>query len=628
MRWLICCIWWMILTGHPSFAQADLLERQPIDSALIWLEDNIIDNPAPYHSIALNTLVRAYRTNDHLLIADVHDLLASWHAYHRPFTYDSVLYHSQKAVLQLEQTNDQIRLADSYITLASDYLNTNETDLGQELIFKSIAIYEKRSNEEGLAKAYRRLATLYNGEEQTDLAIKYGEQSLELSQKNEDFPTMGVALLELTTAYRKAGQLEKAYAAADECILISENSLPMPDYIGIPMRAYSNRGEVSLQAGNYELSLNDHMKAWELAKQAAGENQGTDTYRIGIANTLLAQEKYGEALPHYLAGVQAFEETESSVYPLIWEHYRDIAICYEQLGELGFALDYQKRSKAVHDTLMNNKMANLESEALVKYETGKKDQALLEQEETIRQQKRIQWLSIGIAGSLAVLFVTLFYFFRKNKKTSAALTAKNNENELLLKEIHHRVKNNLEMVSSLLKLQSIKVKDRSTKEVMQASRSRVQSMGIIHQKLYQGRNLGSIEMLDYFKNLSENIVDAYGAHEQVEFRFAMEPIELDVDTAVPIGLIVNELLTNSLKYAFPEGRKGKIELSLREIAQNQLQLIVCDNGIGRQEESLPQGTGFGSQLVSLLTDQLQGSMRADYQKGTKFYFELEKANLN
>lgn len=629
MRALISGILWLLmLLSHSTFAQPDHLAQLPIDSSLLWMETNVVENPDSFHEVALQTLTRAYGTQDHELIARVHDQLASCHAYHRPFTYDSILYHSEKTVAHLEKTNDSIKLADSYMTLASDFINTNEADRGQEMIFKGITVYEALANEAGLAKAYRLLATLYNGENESDLAIKYGNQALEIAQKNENFPTAGIALLELSHAYRKSGQFDKAYQAIDTCIHIAETQLPMPDYIGILLRAYAGRGEISEAAGNYELGLNDHFKAWELAKEAAGENQGTDTYRIGIGNILFLQQKYNEALPHLLAGVRAFETTESSVYPEIWEHYRDIANCYEELGNYPAALEYHKRSKEVYDTLMSNKIANLETEALVKYETGKKDQALLEQAEIIRQQKRIQWLSVGITGSFAVLLVSLFYFYRKNKKNNAILAAKNNENELLLKEIHHRVKNNLEMVSSLLKLQSIKVKDRNAKEVMQASRSRVQSMGIIHQKLYQGENLGTIEMLDYFKNLSENIVDAFGAHEQVEVYFDMEPVELDVDTAVPIGLIVNELLTNALKYAFPEGREGKIELSLREINQHQLQLVVADNGIGQSEDDQPQGTGFGSQLVRLLTDQLQGSMQANYQNGTKLYFELEKANLN
>jgi two-component sensor histidine kinase len=229
---------------------------------------------------------------------------------------------------------------------------------------------------------------------------------------------------------------------------------------------------------------------------------------------------------------------------------------------------------------------------------------------------------------MAVLLLTLFYYFRKNQQTNTKLSIKNQENELLLKEVHHRVKNNLEMVSSLLKLQSVKTKDAAAKDVMLASQSRVQSMGIIHQKLYQGKNLAAIEMLDYFKNLGENTLDAFGLNDKVEIIYNMNPIELDVDTAIPIGLIVNELLTNSLKYAFPKGEKGTVALSLEEIDNKQLHLVVADNGIGKPQNAAPRGTGFGTQLVELLTSQLQGTAKSDYQHGTQWSFYLEKANLN
>src|SRR5690554_7836990 len=142
------------------------------------------------------------------------------------------------------------------------------------------------------------------------------------------------------------------------------------------------------------------------------------------------------------------------------------------------------------------------------------------------------------------------------------LEQKNKQNELLLKEIHHRVKNNLELVKSLISLQASQLEDSATKDAMVASQNRVQSMGIIHQKLYQGENLESIEMKDYFINLSEGILDTFNLEDQVKIECTMDHLELDVDTAVPIGLIVKELLTNALKYDFPNNKKGNIEISL------------------------------------------------------------------
>jgi two-component system, sensor histidine kinase PdtaS len=205
--------------------------------------------------------------------------------------------------------------------------------------------------------------------------------------------------------------------------------------------------------------------------------------------------------------------------------------------------------------------------------------------------------------------------------TQASLVARNAENELLLKEIHHRVKNNLEVVSSLLALQSNQLDDPNTKEAMLASQNRVHSIGIVHQKLYQGENLGAIEMKDYFINLSESILDSFGAQKRVQVECAMSKLNVDIDTAVPLGLIVNELLTNTIKYAFPEGRSGKVQIKLEQAANGNLQMLVSDNGVGKS--GTIKGTGFGGQLISLLTQQLGGTIKEDNINGTHIFFEFK-----
>ena len=188
---------------------------------------------------------------------------------------------------------------------------------------------------------------------------------------------------------------------------------------------------------------------------------------------------------------------------------------------------------------------------------------------------------------------------------------------MLLKEIHHRVKNNLEIVSGLLALQAAQVDHPSAQAVMQATQNRVLSMGIIHQKLYQKGNLAGIEMKDYFHNLSEGILDTFNAAGKISITLPMPTLNLDIDTAVPIGLITNELLTNAIKYAFPSNQSGEISISLTETGiSNGLVFQLSDNGIGRQNNNSPRGTGFGTELVNLLVKQLEGSLTADSNNGT------------
>jgi two-component sensor histidine kinase len=210
------------------------------------------------------------------------------------------------------------------------------------------------------------------------------------------------------------------------------------------------------------------------------------------------------------------------------------------------------------------------------------------------------------------------------ESTQKALGKKNQENELLLKEIHHRVKNNLEIVSSLLELQSSQIEDPSIQEAMLLSQNRVHSMGIIHQKLYQGEHLASIEMRDYFENLGQNIADSFNSNGRIKIECDMPKMLLDVDTAVPVGLIVNELITNSFKYAFEGNEKGLIKISLRDYEEDKLELVVSDDGNGIKENEPSKGTGFGGTLIHLLAKQLDGSIAYQLNNGTLITLIFQK----
>jgi two-component sensor histidine kinase len=264
---------------------------------------------------------------------------------------------------------------------------------------------------------------------------------------------------------------------------------------------------------------------------------------------------------------------------------------------------------------------NEKNEAGIKSEQEKKD--IVAQAE-INRQRNIRNTAFA-ALAVLLLFSTVLYTQRnkiaKEKKRSDELLK---DNELLLKEIHHRVKNNLEIVSSLLALQSDQISDPDIKAAMQEGQNRIQSIGIVHQKLYQGKNIGAIEMKEYFINLSESILDSFGAEKKVVVECAMDQLSVDIDTAVPLGLIVNELLTNTLKYAFPDGRQGKVTLKLQKQTDGTLLLQVADNGIGKT--GLTRGTGFGGQLIELLTQQLGGTIKEEIKDGTHFNFTFKPVN--
>jgi two-component sensor histidine kinase/DNA-binding response OmpR family regulator len=212
------------------------------------------------------------------------------------------------------------------------------------------------------------------------------------------------------------------------------------------------------------------------------------------------------------------------------------------------------------------------------------------------------------------------------KKLRAALK----EKDALLREIHHRVKNNMQVISSLLKLQSRYIKDKDAQEMYTESQNRIQSMALIHEKLYQSENLSRINFSDYISNLSQRLFSFYGISSyRINFSINAHEVWLSIHDAIPCGLIINELLSNSLKHAFPEGREGEIKIVLRVINDSHVEFIFSDNGIGLPEDiNIEETDTLGLQLVSILTQQLDGTITIDRKFGTTFTITFKKKNVN
>ncbi len=193
------------------------------------------------------------------------------------------------------------------------------------------------------------------------------------------------------------------------------------------------------------------------------------------------------------------------------------------------------------------------------------------------------------------------------------------EKEILLKEIHHRVKNNLQIISSLLYLQSNNAIDGKTIELFNESQNRIRSMALIHEELYQSENFVNIEFTDYIKGLISYLFSSYKTKlDTIKTDVQVENVILSIDKAIPCGLIINELISNSLKHAFPNGRKGQIKIKLTSDKQK-ISLTVEDNGQGLPEElQLKKTKTLGLQLVNTLTKQLKGTIKHQKTKGTKF----------
>jgi len=219
--------------------------------------------------------------------------------------------------------------------------------------------------------------------------------------------------------------------------------------------------------------------------------------------------------------------------------------------------------------------------------------------------------------------VTVCEDITERKEAESRLKASVAEKDVLLKEIHHRVKNNLQIISSLLNLQLKKMVDATTRSELNATRDRIRSMALIHAKLYQSENLAQVDFAEYVEEFAGQLARLYDVRpEKVRLLLDVESVYLDVDVAIPCGMIINELLTNALKYAFPGERRGEVAVRLR-VEDRKLLLCVEDDGVGMPAQIDVETTGtLGLQLVRALTQQLGGELRVERNGGTRVSLQV------
>jgi len=528
-----------------------------------------------------------------------------------------------------ENKKDKVLGYDLLINWALIKIIRGEPKPGLELFVKALDLLKDDKRPEIQLKVLKdkgRFYYQYGLPEEEEIAIQYIRQSIN-GYLNSDYPEKKEALVTaykvLTYYYGDSDPDSTDYYMNQFQELLPELTNPFHH-----TWYYYSMGNNLIKREKYEEARFYLNKTIQLLEEY---NLTTiDTYQFAhsrIGDIAREEGNYDEAIAYYEKARNssiAINTKANTAYFL-----QKLFNIYELKGDYKTALEYYKEWSEANNIIEveRNERSLRESELQVNVLKQEKELA-------VNQQKQTIYTVALIIG--AILLALLYRNYRLKQSSNQKLRAlngelaeknvlldqRNAENELLLKEIHHRVKNNLEMVKSLIALQSAQIDDPATKDAMIASQNRVQSMGIIHQKLYQGTNLGSIEMKDYFLNLGEGILDSFNAEERVKIECAMDNLELDIDTAVPIGLIVNELLTNALKYAFPQKQQGVINISLEKNSSQNLRLEVTDNGVGKTAGLAPKGTGFGSQLVKLLTMQLNGKMRERSDKGTHIQFDF------
>lgn len=314
---------------------------------------------------------------------------------------------------------------------------------------------------------------------------------------------------------------------------------------------------------------------------------------------------------------------------------------YKDAYEISKLLKQANDSLAKNETRQRILQEKLRYDSLQQSERNRTYQKDIFQKQTeVESSRKIVYLVIA-ALALAILLALAFYRNYRNTKKANRIIAQQQqeteekkriieisltEKETLLKEIHHRVKNNLQIISSLLNLQANRTDDENLKRIMNEAKNRISSMALIHQKIYQSGNLSSVDFQGYIEQMAQSI-DANFNNEKknITQHINTNGIVLDIDTSIPLGLIINELLTNSYKYAFVGRESGTVTISLKEKNAEELELHISDDGKGLPENFDPASlNSLGLKLVKGLASQVKGAVRFESNHGTHCFIDFKK----
>ena len=560
----------------------------------------------------------------------------SW--YYAPTELDSSLLFADKAIAMAQKTADNDLLADVYNSkgLAYDYSG----NLAQSLVWynKSLQIRELQKNTKKIANIYNNIGASYYAHAQYDKSLIYYLKALKFREKERDSQGMAQSFNNIGLVQRT----QQNYIQAQKYYLKSlEIREALHDEKGM-IYPLTNLSVLAQNLTHYSQAELYIKKALSIAQKNHFMNEiGIQKSNLGV--NYLLQKEYHLAIKYLNQAKKVFlannnEKIQAIVYYKLGESYHKLhkkilskqaLTASLQLAEKYNKLELQQQvlallselasenkdfpeafllvtqSNKLRDSIYSIEKYKALSELETKYQTEKKEEQIHLLNVTVAKDtaQRKLWLISGILGSL--LLVTSLFFLYSNHKKSTKLKFALQDRETLLKEIHHRVKNNLQIVASLLNLQTRYMKDKVAIHAVEDSRNRVNSMALIHQKLYQNDSLTGIAISDYIKDLIENIFDSFALDYQ-QFTLDIEPMFLDVDTVIPLGLILNELIVNAIKHN--EAQDLKLFVKLVKM-KNQLLLQVKDNGRGLPENfNYELSNTYGMKLITSLAKKLDAKL--------------------
>lgn len=527
---------------------------------------------------------------------------------------DSSSYLAQEALTLAKQTNFKRGIAAATKNLAiCNYVN-GKSDIAIKQFIEAIKLFEDLKDINELAHCYSQMGIAYYLQYQYDNALKYYEKSIELYKKTTNKKDLAGVYINQGISYTYVKKMDLAEINYNEALKIYQEINYEPGFAP----AYNSLAKIYYARKDYNKAISYYKLAEQYSLKSNNKYHLITNYN-SLATCYKELKEYETAKTYSEKSILISKEVGSVERELF---------CHETMADILFSMGDYKNAYAsfqnyasLKDTLFNQDKNDAIAEMQAKFDVEKNQQKVKE----IELQKKIddeantkqRLLLIVVIIVILISLIFTMVLFRNKQKVNHLLEQKNEaiqanleQKELMMSEIHHRVKNNLQMVSSILDLQARDLTDEKSMRVIEDSLSRINAISLIHQRLYQSENIRGIKINTYLQELAHDILKNFSSSvttTPIQLTCKVDELNMDLEFAIPIGLITAELITNSCKYAFTGIEKPEINITLNK-QNDTLILKVIDNGIGKQAAVNESGTSFGTKLIKSLSRKLRAEI--------------------
>ena len=547
---------------------------------------------------------------------------------------DSSSYLAQEALTLAKQVNFKRGIASATKNLAiCNYVN-GKSDIAIKQFIEAIKLFEELKDLNELAHCYSQMGIAYYLQYQYDNALKYYDKSIELYKKTANKKDLAGVYINQGISYTYVKKMDLAEINYNEALKIYQEINYEPGFAP----AYNSLAKIYYSKKEYTKAISYYKLAEEYSLKSNNKYHLITNYN-SLAMCYKELKEYETA--------KAYSEKSIAISKEVGSVEREL-FCHETMADILFSMGDYKNAYAsfqnyasLKDTVFNQDKNDAIAEMQARFDVEKNQQKVKE----IELQKKIdneantkqQLILIVVIVVILISLVFTILLFRNKQKVNSLLEQKNaaiqanlEQKEVMMSEIHHRVKNNLQMVSSILDLQARDLTDEKSMRVIEDSLSRINAISLIHQRLYQSDNIRGIKINTYLQELAFDILKNFSSSvttTPIQLTSKVDDLNMDLESAIPIGLITAELITNACKYAFLSIEKPEITITLNK-QQDALVLIVTDNGIGKQATVNESGTTFGTKLIKSLSRKLRAEITEDTsEKGTSIQLKINSFKL-